>query len=252
MKKVFFLFLYISLTVISSFAADRDELFTRPPVRGRFYKMLGTDGIYSWKNIVADEVAEASGILGKIHLGLPYIASATHNPVYTTGIRILAASDVTDATSVQTSLNWYTNQLIASVSTWVMDQSTVSDASAPVVVIYATDVVSVTHTSNYISTNILYATTVIAEAIVNEKYTQEYAGDGGTDTVSLDYVAYTEGFIVESVTDPPISHVNEWVLNSNYTQNLDGDGHVTSIDLVSGYRWYPHMTFRIRYVRADL
>ena len=279
MRTISCFIIYAMFGVMCGFAQDRDEIFTRPPVRGSFYKLLSKDELEGRGNIVAGKVVSASGILGHVNVGLPYISSATHEPWIEIGTRILSASDVAN---IPESLNWYTAKLVIGVTQWVMDQDTIANALSPVTIIYATEIVSITSTTNivnatYIDVDIIDArvfnidivnatyidvdvsnvdiqnvTNIYAAALVTEKYEQLYPGDGGTSDITLDHIAHTEGFVLEAVTDPHISHVNEWVLDSAYSQTLDGDGYVVSISITSGYRWYEGITFRIRYVRADL
>lgn len=120
MKTSLFLSIFI-MVCVCGYAQDRDEIFSRPPVRGSFYKLLSKDEIYGRGNIVAGKVVSASGILGHVHLGLPYVASATHEAWINIGIRILAATDTADANKIYESSRWYTALWINDVTTWVMD-----------------------------------------------------------------------------------------------------------------------------------
>lgn len=213
---------------------------------------IGGDGIDIYRS---GDLFVRRMVSGQVLGATPFIAPPTWS----------RASDWLFAGAIcRTATAWYSletpESLLArgiSDSTKWVSLSLVNDASSSVSILNATNIDVDIIDARVFNVDVTYATTtnttvLYASAVITLPYEQIFQGDGYTADIVMDHPAHTEGFIVEAITTEHISHVWEWELNSAYTQNLDADGYVTSISLVSGYRWYHNNRFRIRYVRADL
>lgn len=245
MKRIFFL---SSIFLVSTWInaetllrpGDREEIFTRPPVYGRFYKILTLDSIIGKAHINA-----ASRVSGSIFYASPWeiMPSATDaipgaGTAYTEGFQL---GDIIQSST----RSLYVCDLVDGVSTWVSLLTSISGQ----------EVFNSTYINNYISSYIdnittVYIENVYADAVLSSKKTQWFMGDHSLRTIYLDEPAYEGTLTITAITSARISHLVELEKDNHYVE-ITSPGLLGASDTILAVspmeKWWKRTRFRFEY-----